>query len=81
MIFDLGLTSTSKLDWGSYIICITKTASKKIEAFLRSYFHLRLLCISINLSYDNLKSTVVMSALVLLVTAWNCWISYKSEYA
>ena len=38
MIFDLGLTSSSKLDWGSYIICITKTASKKIEAFLRSYF-------------------------------------------
>ena len=27
----LGLTSFSKLDWGSYIIPIVKTASKKME--------------------------------------------------
>ena len=27
----LGLTFSSKLDWGSYIISIAKTASKKIE--------------------------------------------------
>ena len=32
----LGLTVSSKLDWCSYIISITKTASKKIEAFIRS---------------------------------------------
>ena len=32
----LGLTFSSKLDWGSYIISITKTASKKIEALFRS---------------------------------------------
>ena len=32
----LGLTSSSKLDWGSYIICIAKTASKKIGALIRS---------------------------------------------
>ena len=32
----LGLTFSSKLDWGSYIICIAKTASKKIEALIRS---------------------------------------------
>ena len=46
----LGLTS-SKLDWGSYIISIAKTASKKIGALIRSikFFLLRLLCISINL--------------------------------
>ena len=31
----LGLTS-SKLDWGSYIISIAKTASKKIGALIRS---------------------------------------------
>ena len=29
----LGLTFSSKLDWGSYIISIAKTASKKIGAF------------------------------------------------
>ena len=32
----LGLTFYSKLDWGSYIISITKTASKKIGALTRS---------------------------------------------
>ena len=34
MIF--GLTFSSKLDWGSYIISIAKTASKKIGALIRS---------------------------------------------
>ena len=29
----LGLTSSSKLDWGSYIISIAKIASKKTESF------------------------------------------------
>ena len=32
----LGLTFSSKLDWGSYIISIVKTASKKIGAFIHS---------------------------------------------
>ena len=32
----LGLTFSSKLDWGSYIIFIAKTASKKIGASIRS---------------------------------------------
>ena len=32
----LGLTFSSKLDWGSYIISITKTASKKIGALICS---------------------------------------------
>ena len=32
----LGLTFSSKLDWGSYIVSIAKTASKKIEALIRS---------------------------------------------
>ena len=32
----LGLTFSSKLDRGSYIICIAKTASKKIGALIRS---------------------------------------------
>ena len=38
----LGLTFSSKLDWGSYIISIAKTASKKIGALICS---MRLLCI------------------------------------
>ena len=32
----LGLSFSSKLDWGSYIIFIAKTASKKIGALIRS---------------------------------------------
>ena len=32
----LGLTFSSKLDWGSYIISIAKTASKKIGVLIRS---------------------------------------------
>ena len=32
----LGLTFSSKLDWGSYIIPIPKTASKKIGALIHS---------------------------------------------
>ena len=32
----LGLTFCSKLDWGSYIISIAKTASKKIGVLIRS---------------------------------------------
>ena len=36
----LGLTFSSKLDWGFYIISIAKTASKKIGALIRSIkFH------------------------------------------
>ena len=32
----MGLTFSSKLDWGSYIASIAKTASKKIGALIRS---------------------------------------------
>ena len=32
----LGLTFSSKLDWGSYIISIVKPASKKIRALIWS---------------------------------------------
>ena len=32
----LCLTFSSELDWGSYIISTAKTASKKVEAFIRS---------------------------------------------
>ena len=38
----LGLTFSSKLDWGSYIISIAKSSSKKIEALIRSMTFLSL---------------------------------------
>ena len=71
----LGLTFYSKLDWGSYIISIAKTASKKIGAVICS---MKFLCISINLPYGHTWNTVVMPGLVLLVATCNCWISYKN---
>ena len=48
----LGLTFFSKLDWGSYIVSIAKSACKKIGALIRSmkFLSTGLLCISINLS-------------------------------
>ena len=60
----LGSTFSSKLDWGSYIISIAKTASKKIGASVCS---MRLLCISISLPYNHAWNTLVMSELVLVV--------------
>ena len=36
----LGLTFSSELDWGFYIISIAKTASKKIGALIRSMMFL-----------------------------------------
>ena len=70
----LGLTFSSKLHWVSYIIFIAKTASKKIEALIRSvkFVSLRLLCISINLPFAHVWNTVVTSGLVPLVATWIC---------
>ena len=64
----LGLAFSSKLDWGSYIISIAATASKKIGALIRSMKFLspmRLLRISINLPYAHVWNTNVTSGLVI----------------
>ena len=62
---------------------LLKLPPRKLEPWfvLWSFFLLRLLCISINLSHGHAWSTVVMSGLVLLVATWNCWMSYKNGYA
>ena len=62
-----GLTFSCKLDWGSCIISIAKSASKKIETLI--------------LPYGVAWNTVVMSGLVLLVATSICWISQKNGYA
>ena len=48
----LGLTFSSKLDWGSYIISIAETASKKIGALIHSMF------ISLEVALYFYKSTI-----------------------
>ena len=70
----LGLVFSSKLDWGSCIISIAKTGSKKVGAIIHSMkiFLLRLLCISINLPYTHIWNTVVMSGLVPPIATWIC---------
>ena len=50
--------------WGSYIISIAKTASKKIVALIRSMKFLS--------PYVHIWNTVVTSGLVPLVATWNC---------
>ena len=80
----LGLTFSSKLDWGSYIVSIiAKTASKKIGALISSmkFVSPEIALYSINLPYGHVWNTVFMSGLVLLVATWNCWISYRNRYA
>ena len=79
----LGLTYSSKLDWGSYIFSIAKTASKKIGALIRSMNFLSpaVALHPINLRYVQVWNTVVMSGLVVLAATWDCWISYKNGYA
>ena len=79
----LGLTFSSKLDWGSYIISIAKTASKKIGALICSMKFL-----SPEVALYLYRSTIRPCMeyccyfwLALLVATWNCWISYKNEYA
>ena len=47
------LTFSSKLDWGSYIISIAKTASKKIGALIRS-----VKCLSPEVALYFYKSTI-----------------------
>ena len=62
----------------------TKTASNNIGALIRSMKFLslqRFLWFSINQSYVNVWNTIVKSGLVPLVASWNCYSSYKNEYA
>ena len=79
----LGLTFSFKLDWGSYIVSIAKTASKKIGAMIRFMkFHSPEVALYLlNLPYGHVWNSVVMPWLVLLIATWNCWISYRKEYA
>ena len=78
----LELTFSSKLDWGSYIIRLSKTASKKIGSVIRSMAFLfpEVALYLINLPYGYVWNTVVVSGLVLLLATWNCRISYKNRY-
>ena len=77
-----GLIFSSKLDWGSYIISITNTATKKIGALIRS---LKFLSpeVALYLYKSTIQSCMGDSCHVwagALVATWNCYISYKNRY-
>ena len=65
----LGLTSASKLDWGSYIISIAKTG-----ALIHSmkFFSPEVALYLYKSTNAHVWNTVVMSRLVPLVATWNC---------
>ena len=67
------LTFSSKLDWGSHIFSIAKSASKNIGALIRfmKFFSPGLLCISVNLLYNHVWNIFVTPGLVLIVATWN----------
>ena len=70
----LGLTFFSKLDWGSYMISIAKTVSKKIGALIHSMKFLSPE-VALYLYISHIQpswNTVAMFELVLLVATWNC---------
>ena len=62
---------------------LLKLPPRKSELWfiLWSFFLLMLLYISTNLPFSHAWNTAVMPWLVLLVTNWNCWRSYKNGYA
>ena len=70
----LGLAFSSLLDWGSYIISIGKTASKKIGALIHPVKSLSLV-VALYLYKSTIMpawNAVVMFGLMLLVATWNC---------
>ena len=71
----LGVTFSSKLDWGSYIISIAKTASKKIGALICFMKSPEVALYIYKLTMHHAWNTAVMSGLMLVVATWNCWIS------
>ena len=79
----LGLTFLSKLDWGSYIISIAKTTSKKIGALIRS-----MKFPSLQVVLYLYKSTICPSmeyCCYIWTGAPNCYLEFlnklKNEYA
>ena len=63
----LELSFSSKFDWGSYIISIAKTASKKIRAMIRSMFLYPEDALYFCLPYGPVWNTVVMLLLLIIV--------------
>ena len=70
----LGVTFSSKLDWGTYI-SIAKTASKKIEVFSMNFNKVSFFEVAVYLYKSTIRhvwNTVVTSGLAPVLATWNC---------
>ena len=67
----LGMSFSSKLDWGCYTASITKTASKNIGALILS---MKFLSPEVALYL----CTAVLCVLMLLAATWICEINYRN---
>ena len=78
----LGLSFSTYLDWGSYIIFLQKLRPSKLELLLVlwSLFLLKLHFVSVNLTNGLAWNTVVIPGLVLPATNWIYWINYRNGY-
>ena len=68
------LTFFPKLQWGSYIISIAKTAPKRIGTLIRSmkFLSSEFALYLYKSKYSQALNTVVMSGLLLQIATWNC---------
>ena len=78
-----GLPLSSKLDEGSYIVVVSKTAFNKIGALILSMKFCSskvLLCfIYIKLRYDVAWNIFVMSGMAYLIASWIFWINCRNR--
>ena len=80
----LGLNFSSLLNWIGVLtlsLLLKLTENWSFNHFYEVSFSRGLLFVSINLPYVHVWNTVVASGLVPQVATWNCWASYKNEYA
>ena len=69
----LGLSSSSKVDWGSYIVSIAKRASKKTGALIRSMKFL-----SPQVALHLCKSTITL-LLEILLSCLGCFLDMLNK--
>ena len=76
----LRLTFSSKLDWVSHIMCIAKTASRKVGALICSMKFLASE-VALYLYKSTIRLCMEYCCYIWAGATWNCWVSYKNVYA
>ena len=78
----LGLSFSSKFDWGSYNISIAEITSKKNKAMICSikFFSPEVALYLCKSTIQFAWNSFVMAGLLLLALTWICYRSYQNEY-